>query len=209
MCHLVLYGADIAPWVSGLAFWRVDWGSLLIETLLKFAVIAAVFSNVFEPYPSVRRLGKLLVRGLGGILVLTAAIAAGFARRDNTVGLISGAHLLEQTVLLIVSGIILSLFLIAACFHLRLDRASFGILLGLGISACVHLATWAVMANAAVSIHGRTLLDFLNMATYHVCVLIWCYYLLTPDKEGGKPTDSLPENNLDVWNRELERLIHQ
>src|SRR5208282_5769948 len=188
ICHLALYVADIAPWVSSPAFWRVDWGSLLTETLLKFVVIAAVFSNVFQPYPSVSRLGKLLVRGLGGILVLTAAIAAGFARPDNIYGLISGAHLLEQTVLLIVSGIILSLFLMAAYFHLRLDRASFGILLGLGISSCVHLATWAVMANATVSVHGRTLFDFLNMATYHVCVLIWFYYLLTPDKVVGKPT---------------------
>ena len=46
------------------------------------------------------------------------------------------------------------------------------------------------------------------MATYHVCVLIWFYYLLVPQKIPAKPVVPLPENNLDVWNRELERLVH-
>ena len=48
---------------------------------------------------------------------------------------------------------------------------------------------------------------FVNMATYHVCVLIWFYYLLVPSKVAAKPAVPLPENNLEVWNRELERLV--
>jgi hypothetical protein len=47
------------------------------------------------------------------------------------------------------------------------------------------------------------------MGTYHICVLIWFYYLLVPQKVAAKPAVSLPEDNLAVWNRELERLIHQ
>ena len=47
------------------------------------------------------------------------------------------------------------------------------------------------------------------MATYHFCVLIWFYYLLVPRKITGRSLRfRLPENNLDVWNRELERLVH-
>jgi hypothetical protein len=90
---------------------------------------------------------------------------------------------------------------------LNWDRLSFGMLLGLGISACEHLATWAFMANTALSVHERTLLDFLNMATYHVCVLIWFYYLIVPKKPAVKSAIPLPENNLEAWNRELERLV--
>jgi hypothetical protein len=52
-------------------------------------------------------------------------------------------------------------------------------------------------------------LDFLNMATYHVCVLIWFYSLLAPQKSATTSTVLLPENNLDIWNRELERLLQQ
>jgi hypothetical protein len=52
---------------------------------------------------------------------------------------------------------------------------------------------------------------FLNMATYHAVVLLWFYYLLASAKnmEAQKPSVPLPENNLEVWNRELERLIQQ
>jgi Na+/proline symporter len=123
--------------------------------------------------------------------------------------LISGVHLLEQTVFVIESGLILFLFLFAAYFRLSWDRLSFGIFLGLGVSACVHLATWAVVANASPSEHARTLFDFVHMGTYHACVLMWFYYLLVPEKVVAKSAVPLPENNLAVWNRELERLLQQ
>jgi hypothetical protein len=64
-----------------------------------------------------------------------------------------------------------------------------------------------VIANAGLPDQTRYLLDFLEMATYHVCVLIWFYYLLVPRKAATKPAVPLPENNLEVWNRELERLV--
>jgi hypothetical protein len=110
---------------------------------------------------------------------------------------------------MIESGLILFLFLFAAYFRLSWDRFSFGLLLGFGISACEYLAAWAVMTNATPSVHQRTLLDLLNMGTYHICVLIWFYYLLVPREVAVKSAVLLPENNLDVWNRELERLVHQ
>jgi len=67
------------------------------------------------------------------------------------------------------------------------------------------------MANGglAESPDKRVLLDFVNMATYHVCVLIWFYYLLARQEAAAKPPGSLPPNNLDVWNRELERLLQR
>jgi hypothetical protein len=105
-------------------------------------------------------------------------------------------------------GLILFLFLFVACFRLTWDKATLGIGLGRGISASVHLATWAVMANGGLA-HRYYLLDFVNMATYHLCVLIWFYFLLVPQKSVTTSTVPLPENNLDVWNRELERLLQQ
>ncbi len=121
---------------------------------------------------------------------------------------ISHAHILDQTIYLIECGLLLFIFLFAAYFKLGWNNASFGIALGLGISACVHLATWAVMANGGM-MDKRHLLDFLNMATYHICVLIWFYYLLVPRKVVTTSAVPLPEHSLAVWNQELERLLHQ
>jgi hypothetical protein len=206
--QLAVYLADIAPWVTPENFWRVDWASLVSEGVLKFALIAEIFAQAFNPYPSLAKVGKYLIRGVGAALVLVAVLAAAYAPKDNALGVISGAHLLEQTLYLIVCGLLLFIFLFSAYFRLSLARSSFGIALGMGISASVHLGTWAIIANGGLPNPIRFELEFLNMATYHACVLIWFYYLLVPPRVAKKSAVSLPENNLAIWNRELERLLH-
>jgi hypothetical protein len=205
---LGVFIADVVPSVTAETFWRIAWANLLIETLLKFLVIGEIFSRVLKPYPSVSRLGRVLVSGFGAVLVLLGVLAAALSRGDTNFRLIAGYHLVEQTVFLIECGLVLFIFLFAAYFHLSWDHFSFGLLLGFGVSACAYLGTWAVITNVAPSAHGRVLLDLLNMATYHACVLLWFYYLLVPGKVVAKSPVPLPENSLDVWNRELERLVH-
>jgi hypothetical protein len=140
-------------------------------------------------------------------LVLAAALAAAFAPKNGDFGIVSGAHLLDQTIYLIESGLLLFIFALSYYFRLSFNKPLFGIAVGLSISACVHLATWAVMANGDIPNTTRYSLDFINMAVYHGCVLIWFYALLVPHKVMSKSPPSLPETNLDLWNRELERLL--
>jgi hypothetical protein len=204
--QLAIYAADLIPSVSPANFWRVDWASLLVEGPLKFVVVGEIFANVLEDYSSLARVGRFLISCAGVVLVLVAALAAAYTPPDGMFGIVSGAHLLEQTIYLILSGLLVFIFLFSSYFRLSFSHRVFGIALGLGVSACVHLSTWAVMASGRLP-DKRDLLDFLNMATYHVCVLIWFYYLLVPQTVAAKPTSSLPDHNLDVWNRELERLL--
>jgi hypothetical protein len=207
--HLSLYAADVLPSVSGETFWRAFWVGQLLEAVLKFALVGEIFAHVFDAYPAVARLGKFAMRGVGVTLVFAATIAAAFAPIDNpNYTIISRAHILEQTIYIIECGLLLFIFLFAGYFRLAWSNWDFGIALGLSISACVHLATWAVMANGGLP-EKRYLLDFLNLATYHACVLIWFYYLLIQQKIATKPAINLPENNLELWNRELERLLQQ
>jgi hypothetical protein len=207
--QLVVYAADVIPAVGAATFWRVFWAGLLVEALVKFALIGEIFGLVFGQYDSLASLGKKAIRGVGFVLVLMATIAAAYAPIDNPMfSYISRAHLLDQTIYVIECGLLLFIFLFAAYFKVSWNNASFGLAFGLGISACVHLATWAVMANGGM-MNQRHLLDFVNMATYHICVLIWFYYLLVPHKIATTSAVSLPENNLAIWNQELERLLHQ
>ena len=207
--QLTVYLADVIPSVAPLVFWRVVWLGLLVEALIKFALIGEIFVRVFGQYPSLAKLGKLLINGVGVALVLLATITAAYTPKDNTDWIVSGAHILEQAIYLIECGLLLSLFVFVAYFKLHWSRSAFGIALGLGISACVHLATWALMANGNFPAHYRIFLIFLNMATYHVCVLIWFYYLLVPQRSDAASAVLVPEHNLELWNRELERLIQQ
>jgi hypothetical protein len=203
--ELTEYATDVIPTVSATTYWRADWANLLIQGVLKFALIGEIFAHVFGSYESIARLGRLLIRALGVVLVFTAAVAAAYAPQSSHYGIISGAWLLDQTTFIVESGLLVFIFVFSLYFHLVWDRRLFGITLGLSISSCVHLASWAVL-NLKLPDSQRIIFVFLNMATYHVCVLIWFYYLLVPGKVPTKSAVPLPENDLDVWNRELERL---
>lgn len=208
--QFTLYGMDISPSVSGEMFWRALCVGLVIGGLFKFGVIGELFLRLLRPWPALGRLGNRLISGAGAVLVLLAVLAAAYAPIDNPrYAIISREHILDQTLLIVQCGLVLFLFLFAAYFRLAWDDRTFGIAIGLGILSCEHLATWAIMASGSL-LNKRYLLDFLNMATYHVCVLIWFYYLLVPEKKSvTTPAVSVPENNLAVWNRELERLLQQ
>lgn len=206
--QLAVYVADVTPSVTPETFWRFDWASLFIAGVLKFAVIGEIFAHLLGSYSSLARLGKFLIRAVGVVMVLAATLAAAYAPKDSLFGIVSGAHLLEQTIYLIECGLFALIFGLAYYFHLTFSRPGLGIALGLSISACFHLAVWAVIANGGLPDQTRYSLDFIGMATYHVCVFIWYYYLLVPQKAIVTAAIPLPENNLDVWNRELERLVH-
>lgn len=206
---LAAFLADILPKVTAENFWRTVWIALLVESLLKFLVIGELFSQVFRPYLSIARLGKILVSVFGGCLVLLAALVAAFSHDNSAAWLVSGAHILEQTVFIIELGLVCFVFLFAAYFHVSWDRMSFGVMLGFGMSSCEHLATWAIIANANPSAALRIYFDFLNMATFQLCVFLWSYYFLVPGKAKATAPVPLPENNLSAWNHALERLLHQ
>lgn len=207
--QLTLYSCDLIPSVSAKAWWEVFWIGLLIEGVLKFALVGEIFAQAFDSYASIARLGTQLIRGVGVALIFTAGIAAAFAPKDSLFGIVSGAHLLEQAVYFIESGLLLFIFAFSAYFSVDLSRPIFGIALGLAVSGCVHLATWAVAANGGLPQERRIVLDFVNMATYHACVLVWFYYLLVPGRIATKSTVSVPEHNLEIWNQELERLLQR
>jgi hypothetical protein len=206
--QLILYAADVAPWITEENFWLILCGGLLIEGFLKMLLIGELFGHLLGDYSSVAELGKQLIGGLGGVLVFGALAGAVFSPRDNNHWFISGAHLMEQTIYVVECGLLLFLFVFAAYFRLAWGHLAFGIALAMSISGCVHLAVWAAASGGAM-LDKRYLLDFINMAAYHVCVLTWGYYVLVPQKSVIPPSPQLPDHNLERWNRELESLLRK
>jgi hypothetical protein len=204
----ILYPLDLIPTVPAENFWRAYWISSLVEALIIFALLSEIFAGVFGAYSALARFGKRLIRWAGGLLVIGATVTAAYAPIDNPHWLIPATHILQETVYIVECGLISLLFIFAHYFQLSWNRLLFGIALGLGICACVQLGTWAVMANGGLA-DKRHLLDMLNMATNHVSVLIWFYYLLTAEEVPTTSAAPLPEHNLELWNRELERLLQQ
>jgi hypothetical protein len=205
---LTLYALDVLPSVSPEAWWRAFWIGSIIEGFVRLAVIGELLRHLLGPRPALAKVGSRLFVYTGAGLTLLAAIAAAHTAPENPHLLVRGGLILQQTFYIIQCGLILFVFFFAAWSKISWDRLSFGIALGFGIVFCQHLAAWAIEAGVALPDHG-VLLDFLNMATYHVCVLIWFYYLLVPQKVSATSAISVPENSLDIWNRELERLLQR
>jgi hypothetical protein len=204
----ILYAIDVTPSVfSGPTYWRSYFSFLIIEAFIKSVVIGEVSTHLLRQYPSLGRMAKLLISGVGIALVFTATIIAAYAN-PTTFWLISAARILARSVSVVQCGLILFLFVFAAHFRLHWKRSVFGITLGFGIAASAHLAYWGLMADWLFG-QKSYLLDFAIMGAFQVCVLIWLYYLLVPHKVATTSAVLLPEHNLEVWNHELERLIQQ
>jgi hypothetical protein len=207
--EFVLYGMDVSPSVSGEQFWRVFCIGLIVEGILKCGVIGELFYHLLLPRPVLAKVGSRFISGVGAFLVLVATLAAAYAPMDHPIYLVMyRAHILLQSLYIVQSGLILFLFLFASHFKLAWNHQAFGIAFGFGIVFCQHMGAWAVIATGTW-VDSRRLVEFMNMATYHFCVLIWFYYLLIPQESATTSAVSLPENNLAVWNRELERLLQQ
>jgi len=205
---LVLYPMDLLPRISAATFWTTYWVSEILESVLFFLVVSDVFVSLFSQYEALARFGKLLIRWGGALLIVTAAGIAAYAPAQNRYWGIQANNILEEAIYVVVSGLMLLLFASAAYFRLAWQHKVYGIALGLGFSACIHLAAWAISANRILPGSTHNIIDLIDMATSHVAVLIWFYYLLIPEKAPAKqPSVSLPENNLAVWNRELERFL--
>jgi len=204
---LALYGMDLLPSVSGELWFEAFCLGLVVEGVMRFALIGELLSSLLRSRPAIAKSSGRLMSISAAMLVLAATLTAAYAPVDvYHFAMRYRASLLQQALYMIECGLIVFLFVFATFCHSTWSRAAFGIALGRGISSSVHLATWAIMANGGVS-GSRYLLDFLNMATYHACVLIWMYYLLVPQKVAATSAVSLPESDLEVWNREVERLI--
>ena len=188
VASLALYGMSLAYWhfrsplFSPVFWWRADFVHLLIEVVLKFALIGEILSHALKPFPALSKSGKLMIRVVGPALVLTATLVVALSRPSQFPPIIATSLRLDLADYVIECGMLLCIFLFAAYFHLAWGRLAFGIALGLGIAGSVQLGTWALWSNLAVTFHQRTLLDFVNMGVDHLSVLIWLYYVLTTPK---------------------------
>jgi hypothetical protein len=205
--EFTLYAMDVVPLGSVRAWWLAFCAGLIVEGTLRLGVIRELLSHLLRSKPAIANSGIRLFGSAGVVLLFLAAAAAAYAPMDRPHYVWTyRAHLLLQSFYIVQCGLILLLFVFAAHFRLTWDRQSFAIALGFGIVFCQHMGAWAVVTSGIWS-DRHHLLEFINMGTYHLCVLIWCYYLLVPHKSAITSAGALPENNLAAWNRELERLL--
>jgi hypothetical protein len=156
---LTLYAMDLTPRVSANAYWHAGIASLVVESLIKLAVLWELFSHLVKRRLELAGRGKVVICRIGAALVMLAAVVASQAHLGKFL-ILSYFQILEQGIYLVEAGLLLFLFLFAGHFRLAWDRRDFGVALGLSISACVGLGVFAVYANG-ILFTRLYLLDFL------------------------------------------------
>jgi hypothetical protein len=202
-----LFILDHSAKISAYQYWEAYWLVQGVSIVLRFAIIYEIFSHVFRPYPALRELSQIMFRWATVVLVLVAVAVAAYAPGDGAHLIISGVKIVDRTVGVVQSGLLVFLFLCASYFRLSWRSYVFGIAVGMGIFASVDLATSAIQAASEIA-DGSHAFNFLSMAVYHCCVVIWLVYMLAPESVGRTVKD-VPDHNLEEWNAALQRLLMQ
>lgn len=202
-----LFALDHMPSVSAPQYWEAYWASLVLSITLRFALIHEIFCHVFHDYAALQELVRLLFRWAAALLLLVAVVVSAYAPPTEGYRFLTGVYVVNRAVDLIQTGLLVFLFLFSSYFKLSWRSYPYGIALGLGIFSSVDLATSAIRASVGPAL-GNYQFDFITMATYHCCVLVWLVYLLAPESS-YRAVQGLPDDNLKRWNSELERLLLQ
>lgn len=193
--------------VPGSVWWRAYLVDMALDTALRFGVIYEIYSHVFDNYAALKRLGKPIFRGALLLLLAIALIAATQAHQQSPDFVMYVLHVLEQTASILQVGLLLILLLFSAYIGLSWRNYVFGMALGLGIFASVELAAAALQASSLVA-PGNIYRNLVVMGSFDFAVLIWLFYLLAPEPALNRAI-GIPDHNLELWNKELQRLSRQ
>ena len=207
MLGVTLFALDHSQDVSAHQYWQAYWVGFLGSIGLRFGLIWEIFSHVFRPYPALWEFGKMVFRWSVLLLVLVGVAVAVYSPAPDGPQIQTGVYVMDRTISMIQVGLLLFLFLFSSYFGLSWKSYVFGIAAGLGIYASVQLAKSSIWIQTG-SYSPTDAFNFTTMATFHGCVLIWLLYLLSKEPVRRR-TGQIPHNDLETWDRELARLLHQ
>ncbi len=202
---VLLFAITVIGHNQGALYARVFLITFVISTALRFGVLQEIFNNVFREHGQVDALARVSLRWTTGLLLAGAVLCAIFASGQTADNLTAGLAWVGRGVAIIQCGLVLFLLLFSRLFGLSLQSYVFGIALGFGILSSVDLANWA-MHTRELTESMASALDLLPTGGYHVVVLLWLGYLVAPERKLLQLRD-VPVDELDRWNRELERFL--
>jgi hypothetical protein len=188
------------------AYFYVGWSFVACSTVLRFAVMYEIFQHLVQRYEAFRVLGRTLMHWSALVLLLFAIVAAAYAPSSDTNTLLREAFALHTSLSVIQCGLFLSLFALAFYFRVSWPHHLFGISMGFALYMCVALAITALRSQLGMMFNPVLVLG--DAIGYSCATLVWSYYLLLPEPVPAMPP-SLPETDLDKWNRELLRLLQR
>ncbi len=175
------------------------WVSSALCVLISFAVLQEIFKEAFRPYEALRDLSVILFRWSILVLVLVGGMwAITTIHSDGRDSITAMVLLADRSVRLMQCGLVFFLLLFSEYLGISRRHVLFGIALGFGLFASVHMLVATGMSHPSVV--SATVLRRINCVAYDLAALIWLgYTALAPSRSASLATMRSQE-----WNSALE-----
>jgi hypothetical protein len=162
-------------WGSYPAYFYTYWICSAIDLAIGFMVIHEVFLDVFRPYCTLKDLGNVMFKWAALVMLLVAFVVAASSSGQGMEPILVAITTVQRCVRVAQCGLVLFLVVFSSYLGVSWRQQSFGIALGLGGTACVELATYALFAGGPMS---QVTLTAINLASYNLALLVWFGYML-------------------------------
>lgn len=195
-----------SPFQADLYKWTLVFGEG-ISSILELGVIYELANELMLSGSSLRLVLRPVMQAALALLVLGAALGSGAFSGISVQRVINIFEVVNFSSNLIEAGMVLTLFVFARAFRVSWNSWVAGVALGFGISASVDLisaalrAEWGRQAFIAV--------DLTQMASLHICVVIWLVYLFLADRTPHFPEGKVKISDLELLDQELQRMVQR
>lgn len=166
-------------------YFYLYWACSAINLVLGFMIIYEVFLDVFRPYYTLKDLGSVMFKWAALVMLLVAFVVAASNSGEGLSPIIQAILTVQRCVRVAQCGLVLFLIVFSRYVGMSWRQQSFGIALGLGISAGVELATFALYAGGPMS---QVTVNAINLVAYNLAILVWFAYALfkSPARVAGE-----------------------
>jgi hypothetical protein len=157
------------------AYFWVYWACSAVNLVLGFMIIYEIFLDVFRPYYTLKDLGSVLFKWAALVMSLVGFVVAASSPLGDQGPVVQAVTTVARCVRVAQVGLILFLLVFSRYLGVSWKQHSFGLSLGLGLSAGVELATLAVLVSGHAS---QDSVQIINLVAYNVAIAVWLSYAL-------------------------------
>jgi hypothetical protein len=210
---LMSLGSFIIYYIAFPYYASIYWFCLMVMFVAEFAVLLEGSDHIFERFPPIRRLGRLLTLSVCSIFFFAIILPSLHQHRSQSLALLE----LTRTAALTKAVLILALLAAARLFRIPLGKNIAGMLLGFATYLAITVANMALAERYGSVGYGEVfgvvgpLSYVLGLTIWNVA--LWRYEPVAPVqrtlRDGVKGAASTSGEGLERYNTELMRLFRR
>src|SRR5437763_10590296 len=140
------------------------------------------------------------------LLIFGASAVSALFSQNGMQRVMNVFEVLNFSSIVINLGLLVVLLLFTRALHVAWKSLPVGIVLGFGISSSVEMIASTLISGSRASYIN---IDYLRMAAFHACVLVWLVYTLRPERNLEFVESGFKKSDLESWNQDLQRMVER